>query len=66
MPATMTDAHRLKVAQAHLAELSAAASKVVEETDRIHDTSPAPQKYRAAFGAITELRAVLAKLNGLR
>lgn len=47
-------------------ELQAAAQKVVDETDRIHDTQPWPQKYGAAYGAITELRLLLAKQYGVR
>src|SRR5690606_1198983 len=37
-----------------------AAQAVVEETDKIHDNDPAPVKFRAPYGAITELRRVLA------
>jgi len=40
-------------------KIEAAARKVVEEMDRIHDTSDAPLKFRAPFGAIAELRKVL-------
>lgn len=47
-------------------ELQAAAQKVVDETDRIHDNKPWPQKYGAPYGAITELRQLLAKQYGLR
>lgn len=46
--------------------LQTAALKVVEETDRIHDNEPWPAKYRAPYGAITELRALLAKQLGAR
>lgn len=48
------------------AELQAAAQKVVDETDRIHDSEPWPVKYRAPYGAIVELRQLLAKQYGLR
>ena len=48
------------------AELQAAAQKVVDETDRIHDSEPWPTKYRAPYGAIVELRQLLAKQYGLR
>ena len=47
-------------------ELQAAAQKVVDETDRIHDSSPWPIKYRAPYGAIVELRQLLARQYGLR
>ena len=47
-------------------ELQAAAQKVCDETDRIHDNSPWPQKYRAPYGAIVELRQLLAKQYGMR
>jgi len=47
-------------------ELQAAAQKVVDETDRIHDSSPFPAKYRAPYGAIVELRKLLAKQYGAR
>lgn len=47
-------------------ELQAAAQKVVDETDRIHDNEPWPVKYRAPYGAIAELRQLLAKQYGLR
>lgn len=47
-------------------ELQAAAQKVVDETDRIHDREPWPTKYRAPYGAIVELRQLLAKQYGLR
>lgn len=47
-------------------ELQVAAQKVVDETDRIHDGSPWPQKYRAPYGAITDLRKLLGKQRGLR
>jgi len=49
-----------------LIELQRAAWDVVNETDRIHDGSPWPQKYRAPYGAITELRRLLAKQSGAR
>ena len=48
------------------AELQAAAQKVVDETDRIHDSEPWPTKYRAPHGAIVELRQLLAKQYRLR
>lgn len=48
------------------AELQSAAQKVVDETDRIHDSEPWPVKYRAPYGAIVELRQLLAKQYGLR
>jgi len=48
------------------AELQAAAQKVVDETDGIYDNDPYPIKYRAAYGAITELRTLLGKQYGLR
>lgn len=48
------------------AELAAAAQKVVDETDRIHDGDPWPLKYRAPYGAIAELRTLLGKQRGLR
>lgn len=48
------------------AELQAAAQKVVDETDRIHASEPWPVKYRAPYGAIVELRQLLAKQYGLR
>jgi hypothetical protein len=48
------------------AELQAAAQKVVDETDRIHNSEPWPVKYRAPYGAIVELRQLLAKQYGLR
>ncbi len=44
-----------------LAALQTAALKVVNETDRIHDNEPWPTKYRAPYGAIVELRALLTK-----
>lgn len=47
-------------------ELQAAAQKVADETDRIHDNEPWPVKYRAPYGAIVELRQLLAKQYGLR
>jgi hypothetical protein len=51
---------------AAFAELQAAAQRVVDETDRIHDSEPWPVKYRAPYGAIVELRQLLAKQYGLR
>lgn len=47
-------------------ELQAAAQKVVDETDRIHDSKPWPIKYQAPYGAITDLRQLLLKHYGLR
>lgn len=47
-------------------ELQVAAQKVVDETDRINGGDPWPIKYRAPYGAITELRLLLAKQYGLR
>jgi hypothetical protein len=47
-------------------ELQTATQKVVDETDRIHDNDPWPIKYRAPYGAIVELRQLLAKQYGLR
>lgn len=47
-------------------ELQAAAQKVVDETDLIHNSGPWPIKYRAPYGAIVELRQLLAKQRGLR
>jgi hypothetical protein len=47
-------------------ELQAAAQKVVDETDSIHDSSTEWRRYRAPYGAITELRQLLAKQYGLR
>lgn len=49
-----------------LTELQAVALKVVEETDRIYDNNPWPSKYRAPYGAIVKLRALLAKQLGAR
>lgn len=46
-------------------ELQAAAQKVIEETDRIHDNEPWPVKYRAPYGAIVELRELILKQHGL-
>ncbi|EHK77735.1 hypothetical protein SM0020_12445 [Sinorhizobium meliloti CCNWSX0020] len=43
-----------------LKALQTAAQKVIDETDAIHDSEPPPTKYRAPYGAITELRAALA------
>lgn len=63
---TAPSAVRYAAAMTALAELQSAAWKVVEETDRIHDGSPWPAKYRAPYGAITELRALLAKNFGAR
>lgn len=40
-----------------------AAAEVVTEQKRIHDESPWPQKYRAAFGAIAKLSTALAALE---
>ena len=47
-------------------ELQVAAQKVCTETDRIHDNSSWPQKYRAPYGAITALKKVLCKQYGLK
>ncbi len=47
-------------------QLQSAAQRVVDETDRTVDNDPWPIKYRAPFGAITELRTVLASQYGLR
>jgi len=43
--------------------LEQAASRVVAETDRIHDNEPWPVKYRAPYEAITVLRGVLAEVE---
>lgn len=51
---------------ASFGELQAAAQRVVDETDRIHDNDPWPIKYRAPYAAITELRSLLGKQRGLR
>lgn len=56
----------LKVLKRFHAELQAAAIKVVEEADRIHDTDPWPIKYRAPYDAITKLRLVLSRQMGIR
>lgn|SRR3990167_2982296 len=48
------------------AELQSAAQKVVDETDRIHNSDPWPIKYRAPYGAIVALRQLLAKQYRLR
>lgn len=61
-----SSAVRYAAATHALAELQAAAMKVIEETDRIHDEGDYPTKYRAPYGAITELRALLAKQLGAR
>lgn len=47
-------------------ELQEVAQAVCDETTRIHDTEPWPIKYRAAYGAIAKLTALLAKQYGLR
>lgn len=47
-------------------ELQAAAHKVVNETDRIYDGDPWPIKYRAPYGAIAELRRLLARQYGCK
>lgn len=52
--------------QSAFTELQTAADKVVTETDRIHDTRPWPSKYAAPYGAITDLRTLLAKQRGLK
>lgn len=57
---------RYERTQAAFAELQTAADKVVTETDRIHDSEPWPVKYRAPYGAIVELRQLLAKQRGLK
>jgi len=57
---------RYKKLLAAFGELQSAAQKVVDETDRIHDGSPWPTKYRAPYGAIVELRKLLAKQYGAR
>lgn len=49
------------------ADLQAAAQKVVDETDRIHDSEPWQFKYMVSlYGAITELRGLLTTQYGLR
>ena len=57
---------RYKLLLAAFTELQAAAQKVVDETDRIFGSEPPPVKYRAPYGAIVELRQLLAKQYGLR
>ena len=47
------------ILRSELMALRKAAQKVVDETDAIHDSEPSPTKYRAPYGAITELRAAL-------
>jgi hypothetical protein len=56
----MTDDKRYQRLLAAFSKLQAAAQHVVNETDRIHDNEPWPIKYRAPYGAIVELRKVLA------
>ncbi|MFZ5783955.1 MAG: hypothetical protein ACOY4R_27470 [Pseudomonadota bacterium] len=51
---------------ASFGELQAAAQRVVDETDHIHDSDPWPIKYRAPYEAITGLRVLLGKQRGLR
>lgn len=51
---------------ANLMELEKAAQKVIDETDRLLNDEPWPVKYRAPYGAILELRQLLAKRYGLR
>lgn len=63
---TSTPDRRYARLMSAFAELQAAAQKVVDETDRIHDSEPWPTKYRAPYGAIVELRQLLAKQYGLR
>lgn len=63
---TPTPDRRYAQLMAAFAELQAAAQRVVDETDRIHDSEPWPVKYRAPYGAIVELRQLLAKQYGLR
>jgi hypothetical protein len=62
----VTDERRYDRLLQAFTELQAAAQKVVDETDRIHDSDPWPVKYRAPYGAIVELRQLLAKQYGLR
>jgi hypothetical protein len=47
-------------------ELQVAAQKVLDEMDRNLDTKDSPQKYGAPFGALVELRQLLARTYGLR
>jgi hypothetical protein len=44
-----------------LRKVERAAQAVVDETQKIHDGSPWPLKYRAPYGAITELIKVLSE-----
>lgn len=41
-------------------KLAKAAQAVIDETDHTHDSEPAPVRYRAPYGSITNLREVLA------
>lgn len=48
------------------ADLNAAAQKVIDETNRIHDNDPWPIKYRAPYGAIVDLENLLNRHRGLK
>jgi len=61
----MSVEHKYKMLLHQHSELQAAAQKVCDETDRILD-DVFPLKYRAPYGALAELRALLYKQYGLR
>ena len=44
-----------------LHKIEQAAQAVLDEADRIHDNDPYPIKYRAPYGALAQLRAVLSE-----
>lgn len=46
-----------------LKKLIKASKAVVDEADHIHDNSPVPQKYRAPYASLTELRKVLNEID---
>lgn len=42
-----------------LIELRAVAQRVIDEAHQIHDSNPAPQKYRAPYASLVDLIAIL-------
>lgn len=46
-----------------LKALIKASTAVLDEADKIHDNDTSPQKYRAPYGSLAELRKVLSTID---
>lgn len=63
MTGPISDKERIRSLESQLAFLAGAATALVLESYRIHDTEPWPLKYRAPFRTIANLARILESLD---